>query len=143
MLELKVAIKTHPACCLVSFLWSFTLTIRVFFLHVTGYFPSSLSVYYDNASCMFQFDMDRIPGVLYQPSHGHYRTRTNAVCTGTLTAVIRACRFLMLNRYFNPSTSTTYLVSLRTHELIVLDCFSLFFFPITFNVSALVFSPSY
>ena len=42
---------------------------------------------------------------------------TTAVCTSTLT-VIRACGFLEINQSFNPSTSSTYVVSLRTRELI-------------------------
>ena len=45
---------------------------------------------------------------------------------GSLT-VIRACGFSTLNRSFNPSTSSTYAVSLRTRELIVLAISCLFF----------------
>ena len=50
---------------------------------------------------------------LEEPSHVHDRTRTIAVRTGTLIA-IRACRLFVLNRSFNPSTFSTYAVSLRT-----------------------------
>ena len=45
---------------------------------------------------------------------------------GSLT-VIRACGFSTFERSFNPSTSSTYAVSLRTRELIVLAISCLFF----------------
>ena len=41
--------------------------------------------------------------------------------------MIRACGFSTLNQSFNPSTSSTYAVSLRTRELIVLAISCLFF----------------
>ena len=61
--------------------------------------------------------------IYQQPSHVHDKTRT----INRFVDCDRACGFSTLNRSFNPSTSSTYAVSLRTRELIVLAISCLFF----------------
>ena len=125
MLLLIVAFRTHPGCCISSFFVCVALSLTIFSFcpYLTGYFP--------DVSCIFQSDINRISSTLYtavlylrQPGplsfiSNHPMSTTKLVLLiGSLT-VIRACGFSTLNRSFNPSTSSTYAVSLRTRELIV------------------------
>ena len=116
MFLLIVAFRTHPGCCIV-FCLCCSLSHHLFVLSIFNGVFSFFIIEYPLRYTAVLYLRQRFP--LSIISNHTLSTIKLVLLIGSLP-VIRACGFSTLNRSFNPSTSSTYAVSLHTRELIVL-----------------------